>query len=125
MSQAHQTLLDLLQQLPFKVYNHDVEEHPTYPYLLLTENLPRLDQRALTRAPHGRRRTWLVTPAGQTREAIHIMTNQVIATVEGARILGQRLELEPTGIGVEEEEGLRINGLPVFYTKLQFGLRLP
>jgi hypothetical protein len=107
------------------VYDHDVYDHPAYPYVLVNRSRPVFDDRALTRAPHGRGVSWLLTPAGQSRVAVAGMCDTIIDLLEGARVAGQRLEYEPTGVDVEQDEGLTINGLAVFYSKLTFNLKLP
>lgn len=122
---AHDELVGLLRTTSYTVYDHDVYDHPTYPYVLVNRNRPVFGDRALTRTPHGRDVSWLLTPVGQSREAVAGMCDTIIDLLEGARVAGQRLEYEPTGVDVEREEDLLINGLPVFYSKLTFNLKLP
>ena len=122
---AHGELVALLDSTPYTVYDHDVYDHPAYPYVLVNRSRPAFYDRAMTRAPHGRDVSWLLTPVGQSREAVTGMCDTIIDLLEGARVDGQRLEYEPTGVDVEQEEGLIINSLPVFYSKLTFNLKLP
>ena len=122
---VHNELVALLRSTPYTVYDHDVYGTPKYPYVLVNRNRPVFDDRSMTRAPHGRGVSWLLTPASQSRAAVAGMCDTIIDLLEGARVAGQRLEYEPTGVDVEQEEGLTINGLPVFYSKLTFNLKLP
>lgn len=122
---AHDDLHALLSSTPFTIYDHDVFKEPTYPYVLVTGDLPAYQDRALSRDRHGSRVSWLLTPAGQSRQSVSIMSDLLIPLLDGARVDGQRLEFEPTGVGIEEEENLRVNNLPVFFSKLTFGVTLP
>ena len=122
---AHAELVALLESTPYTVYDHDVYDHPEYPYVLVNRSRPSFFDRAMTRAPHGRDVSWLLTPVGQSRESVTLMCDTIIDLLEGARVAGQRLEYEPTGVDVEREEGLTINALPVFFSKLTFNLKLP
>lgn len=122
---AHDELIALLASTPYTIYDQDVHGTPTYPYVLVTDGLPAFPDRSLSRSPHGRRVSWLLTPAGQSRQSVSIVSNRVIDLLEGARISGQRLEYEPTGVGIEEEENLTVNNLPVFFSKLTFSMSLP
>lgn len=122
---AHGELVALLESTSYTIYDHDVYGTPQYPYVLVNRNRPVFGDRALTRAPHGRDVSWLLTPVGQSREAVTGMCDTIIDLLEGARVAGQRLEYEPTGVDVEQDEGLTINGLLVFYSKLTFILKLP
>lgn len=122
---AHDDLLALLRSSVETVYDQDVYSTPEYPYVLVTGGLPAFPDRSLSRSPHGRRVSWLLTPAGQSRQSVSIMSNRVIDLLEGARISGQRLEYEPTGVDIEEEENLTVNSLPVFFSKLTFSMSLP
>lgn len=122
---AHDELVGLLRTTSYTIYDHDVYDHPEYPYVLVNRSRPAFYDRAMTRAPHGRDVSWLLTPVGQSREAVTGMCDTIIDLLEGARVVGQRLEYEPTGVDVEQEEGLIINSLPVFFSKLTFNLKLP
>ena len=122
---AHTELVELLKSTPYTIYDHDVYDHPTYPYVLVNRSRPSFFERSYTRAPHGRDVSWLLTPVGQSRAAVTGMCDTIIALLEGARVAGQRLEYEPTGVDVEQEEGLTINSLPVYFSKLTFNLKLP
>ena len=122
---AHAELIALLGSTSYTIYDQDVYGTPQYPYVLVNRRRPAFYDRSMTRAPHGRDVSWLLTPAGQSRDAVAGMCETIIDLLEGARVAGQRLEYEPTGVDVEQEEGLTINGLPVFYSKLTFNLKLP
>lgn len=122
---AHDDLLALLRSSPYTIYDQDVHGRPDYPYVLVTGGLPLFPDRSVTRSPHGRRVSWLLTPSGQSRQSVSIVSNRVIDLLEGARLQGQRLEYEPTGLDIEEEENLTVNNLPVFFSKLTFSLSLP
>lgn len=122
---AHDELVSVLRSSPYRVYDHDVYGHPDYPYVLVNRGRPVFDDRALSRSPHGRGVSWLLTPVGQSREAVTNMCDTIIDLLEGSRIDGQRLEYEPTGVDVEREDNLMIDGLPVFFSKLTFNLTLP
>lgn len=122
---AHSELITLLQSTPYTIYDHDVYSTSGYPYVLVNRGRPVFDDRALTRSPHGRSVTWLLTPVAQSREAVTSMCDLLIPLLEGARLDGQRLEYEPTGVDVEREDDLMIDGLPVFFSKLTFNLSLP
>ena len=122
---AHDELVGLLRTTSYTIYDHDVYDHPTYPYVLVNRGRPAFYDRSMTRAPHGRDVSWLLTPAGQSRESVTLACDEIIGLLEGARVAGQRLEYEPTGVDVEQEEGLIINSLPVFFSKLTFNLKLP
>lgn len=127
---AHDELVTLLDTTSYAVHDHDVyippeKKHPEYPYVLVNRSRPAFFDKAMTRAPHGRDVSWLLTPVGQSREAVTNMCDTLIDLLEGARVDGQRLEYEPTGVDVEQEEGLTVNGLPVFFSKLTFNLKLP
>ena len=122
---VHNELLSLLRSTSYTIYDQDVYDDPEYPYVLVSRNRPLFPDRAYNRAPHGRSVSWLLTPAGQSRASVAGMCESLISLLEGARIAGQRLEYEPTGVDVEQEEGLIVNGLPVFFSKLTFHLKLP
>lgn len=122
---AHDELIGLVDSTGYTIYDHDVFTAPTYPYVLVTRSRPAYPDRAFTRDRHGSRLSWLLTPAGQSREAVMILCDNLIPLLDGARVQGQRLEYEPTGVDIEEEEGLIVNGLPVFFSKLTFGVTLP
>ena len=122
---AHTELIAILGSTPYTIYDHDVYDHPTYPYVLVNRSRPAFFDRAMTRAPHGRDVSWLLTPVGQSRAAVTGMCDTIIDLLEGARVADQRLEYEPTGVDVEQEEGLTINSLPVYFSKLTFNLKLP
>lgn len=122
---AHTELVALLDSTPYTIYDHDVYDSPQYPYVLVNRSRPSFFDRAMTRAPHGRDVSWLLTPVGQSRESVTGMCDTIIDLLEGARVAGQRLEYEKTGVDVEQEEGLMIDGLPVFFSKLTFNLKLP
>ena len=122
---AHNELLSLLRSTSYTIYDQDVYDDPEYPYVLVSRNRPLFPDRAYNRAPHGRSVSWLLTPAGQSRASVAGMCESLISLLEGARIDGQRLEYEPTGVDVEQEEGLIVDGLTVFFSKLTFHLKLP
>lgn len=122
---AHNELIELLKSTPYTIYDHDVFSDPSYPYVLVSRSRPDYPERSFTRDRHGSRMSWLLTPAGQSRESVMIVCDQLIPLLDGARLQGQRLEYEPTGVDIEEEEGLIVNGLPVFFSKLTFGITLP
>ncbi|GAA1110527.1 hypothetical protein [Nesterenkonia jeotgali] len=122
---AHNELIQLLDSTPYTIYDHDVFSTPTYPYVLVERSRPAYPERALTRDRQGVRVSWLLTPAGQSRQSVSIISDLIIPLLDGARLEGQRLEYEPTGVGIEEEENLQVNGLPVFFSKLTFGVTLP
>lgn len=122
---AHDELIELLQSTVYTIYDHDVYAKPTYPYVLVNRSRPAYPDRAFTRDRHGSRLSWLLTPAGQSRQSVMILCDNLIPLLDGARLQGQRLEYEPTGVDIEEEENLTVNGLPVFFSKLTFGVTLP
>lgn len=122
---AHAELIALLDATDFTIYDHDVHGDPSYPYVLVSRSRPAYPDRAFTRDRHGVRQSWLLTPAGQSRQAVNILCDRLIPLLDGARLQGQRLEYEPTGVDIEEEENLIVNNLPVFFSKLTFGVTLP
>ncbi|MGJ9405263.1 hypothetical protein ACHABQ_02925 [Nesterenkonia aurantiaca] len=122
---AHDELLALLESTPFTIYDHDVFGTPSYPYVLVTRSVPAYWKRALSRDRHGSRVSWLLTPAGQSRQSVSLISEALIPLLDGARIEGQRLEFEPTGVLIDQEDNLVVNGLPVFFTKLTFSVTLP
>ena len=122
---AHEALLDLLAGTGFTVHDGEVPKLPSYPYVLVTARRPWFRDRALSRARHGRRVSWLLTVAGLSPAAVLLLFDGCITALEGARIQGQRLELEPGGADVQTDDDTAPDGQVVHFAKLQFGLTLP
>ena len=122
---AHEALLELLAGTGFAVHDGEVPALPAYPYVLVTPRRPWFRDRALSRARHGRRASWLITVAGLSPTAVLVLIEGCIAALEGARVQGQRLELEPGGTDVQADDDTAPDGQIVHFAKLQFGLTLP
>lgn len=123
---AHDALLELLRsRTPYAVHDGEVPPLPTYPYVLVTARRPWFRDRALSRTRHGRRVSWLLTVAGLSPTAVLVLMDGCIGALEGARIEGQRLELEPGGADVQTDDDVAPDAQIVHFAKLQFGLTLP
>lgn len=121
---AHDDLIALVKTLGRTVHDGDVPASPTYPYLLVSSRQPNYADRALSRDRHGARRSWIITPAGQSYTSVRDMVDLVFS-LDGARIQGQRVEVRGVGIDIDEEENLRVNNLPVLFTKIELLLTPP
>jgi len=123
---AHDELLALLRSsTQFVVHDGEVPDRPSYPYVLVTARRPWFPDRALSRTRHGRRESWLLTLAGTSHTAALVLIEGCIEALEGARVQGQRLELEPGGADVLTDDDAAPDGQVVHFAKLQFGLTLP
>lgn len=122
---AHEELLQLLAGTGFTVHDGEVPANPAYPYVLVTPRCPWIRDRALSRARHGRRVSWLLTVAGLSSTAVLVLIDGCVSALDGARVLGQRLELEPGGADILTDDETAPDGQIVHFAKLQFGLTLP
>lgn len=122
---AHEELLNLLSGTGFTVHDGEVPANPAYPYVLVTPRRPWIRDRALSRARHGRRVSWLLTVAGLSSTAVLVLIDGCVSALDGARVLGQRLELEPGGADILTDDDTGPDGQIVHFAKLQFGLTLP
>lgn len=119
---AHDDVLAALQGTGFTVHDGWVPALPEYPYVLLTAQVPRTYDRAMTRSPHSARLSWVITCVGLSQAAALIVTRRAGAALEGARVAGERLELEPTGLGIQQDEEAGPSGQVVHFTKLTAGV---
>lgn len=118
----HDDVLAALKTTGHTVHDGWVPDLPAYPYVLLTAQVPRTYDRALTRSPHSARLSWVITCVGLSQAAALIVTRHAAAALEGARIGGERLELEPTGLGIQQDEEAGPAGQVVHFTKLTAGV---
>lgn len=122
---AHDELMAALAHTGYAVHDGKVPDRPAYPYVLVTPRRPWFRDRALSRDRHGRRVSWLLTVAGLSPMAVLVLTEGCVQALEGARIQGQRLELEPGGLDIQADDDTAPDGAVVHFSKLQFGLTLP
>lgn len=114
----HSELFALLATLPSKapIHKGTVPANPTFPYVLVQHFLPKAADRSLNRTIHARSERWRVTVAGQTEDSVWVVSAQVSAALEGARIGGQRVEEIPNSLPILEDLDVTLsNGRHPFY----------
>lgn len=122
---AHDEVLALLRERTgMTVYAGEVPARPPYPYILVNHRISRPAARAFTRDRHGRRVSWLLTLAGLSEESVHVLA-QACERLEGARVQGQRLEVEAAVQDIQSDDGVAPDGAVVYFAKLTASLTLP
>ena len=121
---AHDEMLALLRGLGLTVHDGAVPAQPAYPYVLVGHRVSRPVDRALARARHGRRVSWLLTLAGLSAESVHVLA-EACERLEGARLQGQRVEVETAVADLQTDDQTAPDGAVVHFAKLTASATLP
>lgn len=121
---AHDEMLALLRGLGLTVHDGAVPAWPAYPYVLVGHRVSRPVDRALTRVRHGRRVSWLLTLAGLSAESVHVLA-EACERLEGARLQGQRVEVETAVADLQTDDQTAPDGAVVYFAKLTASATLP
>lgn len=92
------------------------------PYVLVKAFVPRVSARSLNRTPHSRVTKWRTTITGSNPDSVFIVAQNVVASLEGARIGGQRLEAIPNDLPITEDMDVTLNGKHPHYAVLEWRL---
>ena len=121
---AHDEMLALLRGLGLTVHDGAVPARPAYPYVLVGHRVSRPVDRALARVRHGRRVSWLLTLAGLSAESVHVLA-EACERLEGARLQGQRVEVETAVADLQTDDQTAPDGAVVYFAKLTASATLP
>lgn len=121
---AHDEMLALLRGLGHTVHDGAVPPRPDYPYVLVGHRVSRPSDRAFSRVRHGRRVSWLLTIAGLSAESVHVLV-EACERLEGARLQGQRVEVETAVADLQTDDQTAPDGAVVYFAKLTASATLP
>lgn len=121
---VHSEFLALLATLPGTPPIHDglVPDTPGLPYVLVSAFVPRVSERSLNRTPHARATKWRTTITSSNPTSVAIVARNVSASLEGARIEGQRLEAVPNDLPILEDTDVTLGDAHPHYAVLEWRL---
>lgn len=123
---VHSEMVACVQGLvsPIVVYDGQVPRLPPVAYVLIDQINTRPVSRALSRDRHGSDNRWRLTVVSNSPEGVRAMCAR-LDPLDGARVLGQRVEEVDTGMGVEEDDRVITDGVPRWYTKREYRVSQP
>lgn len=110
------------------VYKGTVPKTPSYPYVLLTTNFPRVVERAQSRQVQARELRVRATVVGETVQSVRIICQKVDDAFEGARVVVPGwatgvLTCRPNDLDIEPDLDVTFaNGLNPVYLPLEYVL---
>lgn len=96
------------------------------PYVLVTSFVPRVGERSINRTVHSHIDRWRTTITGANSTSVGIIASKVVTALEGARILGKRLERVPDDFPIWEDTDFTdpLTGNYLHYTILEWRVTL-
>lgn len=92
------------------------------PYVLVTSFIPRVGDRSVNRTVHSSVERWRTTVTGANSTSVRIIAGKVAAALEGARIMGGRLERVPDDFPIWEDTDYTdpVTGNYLHYTVIEW-----